>query len=147
MPEPKRDAVVAVLVRDGRFLVIRRGPQVPRPGYWMPLSGRVEPGETQPEAVVREVFEEVGLRAHPLAKVWESDTDDGRFRLHWWTASVEPGEPVPDPAEVSDVRWLVPSEFGRLEPIFADHRRFFDRVAPGLAVARRSATGQDEGDG
>lgn len=145
MPEPKRDAVVAVLVRGGRFLVIRRGPQVPRAGYWMPVSGRVEPGETQPEALVREVREEVGLTAHPLGKVWESDTDDGSFRLHWWSAAVEPGEPVPDTAEVSDVRWVSAAEFGRLRPTFADHRRFFDRVAPGLPVAYRPAGGQDEG--
>jgi 8-oxo-dGTP diphosphatase len=145
MPERKRDAVVAVLARDGRFLVIQRGPAVTRSGYWTPLSGRVEPGETQPEALVREVREEVGLTVRPLAKVWECDTDDGAYRLHWWSADVEPGEPVLDPDEVSAARWVLPTEFDRLRPTFADDRVFFTRVAPRLSMAVQPPGGQDEG--
>jgi 8-oxo-dGTP pyrophosphatase MutT (NUDIX family) len=133
MPRSRPDAVVAVLPRDGRYLVIRRGPQVPRSGYWTPLSGRVEPGESQPEALVREVREEVGLTVRPLARVWQCDTDDGAYRLHWWTAEVEPGEPVLDRDEVSDARWVLPEEFSGLEPTFADDRVFFTRVLPTLA--------------
>lgn len=145
MPDPKRDAVVAVLARGSRFLVIRRGPRVSRPGYWTPLSGRVEPGESQPEALVREVREEVGLTVRPLAKVWECDTDDGAFRLHWWSAEVDPGDLVLDPDEVSDARWVLPAEFDRLRPTFADDRRFFIQVAPGLSMADHPAEGEDVG--
>ena len=49
----RREAVVAVLLRADRVLAIRRGPGVARPGYWQPLSGRIEPGESQRDAVVR----------------------------------------------------------------------------------------------
>jgi 8-oxo-dGTP diphosphatase len=139
MPDHTRHAVVAVLARAGRFLVIRRGPRVTRPGYWTPPSGRLEPGESQSEALVREVREEVGLTARPLAKVWECDTDDGTFRLHWWTAQVAPGDPVLDPDEVSDARWVLPAEFHLLHPTFADDRLFFAQVAPGLAGAEPPA--------
>lgn len=128
----QRDAVVGVLVRDGRVLVIRRGPQARRPGYWAPPSGSVEPGETQPEALVREMREELGLAVTPLAKVWECDADDGTFRLHWWTAEVAAGEPVADPGEVSELRWVRPGEFGTLAPTFALDHEFFDQVLPGL---------------
>lgn len=130
------EAVVAVVTRDdGRVLVIQRGPQVPRPGYWAPLSGRIEPGESQPQAVVREVREEVGLRVTPLAKVWQCRTDDGVYLLHWWTARAEPGEPgelVLEPAEVGDARWIAPETFDQLAPTFADDRRFFTDVFPTL---------------
>lgn len=130
------DAVVAVLAKDGRLLVIRRGPDVARPGYWTPVSGRVERGESQADAVVREVREEVGLLVRPVAKVWECDTDDGAYRLHWWTAEVEGGELAPHPGEVSDVRWVLPEEFDRLSPTFGDDRRFFRQILPASGLVR-----------
>jgi 8-oxo-dGTP pyrophosphatase MutT (NUDIX family) len=128
----QRQAVVAVLVRDGKVLVIRRWPEAGRPGWWTPPSGSVEPGEPRAEAVVREVREELGLTARPLAEVWECDTDDGAFRLFWWLAEVAGGALVPDPAEVSEARWIAPAEFGRLAPAFDDDVRFFAQVLPPL---------------
>ena len=128
-----REAIVAVLRRADRVLVIRRGPDSARSGYWAPLSGKLEPGETQEEALVREVHEEVGLAVSPLNKVWESQADDGRFRLHWWTATeTGNGTIVPDPGEVSEVRWVTPAEFLTLTPLFEADREFFERVLPGL---------------
>ena len=124
------DAVVAVLRREGLVLVIRRGPDVILPGYWTPLSGRVRSGESQPSAVVREVREEVGLEATPVARVWECDTEDGAFHLHWWLADAQPGELRLDPAEVADARWIRPDEFSNLTPTFADDRYFFARILP-----------------
>ncbi|MGW6735392.1 NUDIX domain-containing protein [Streptomyces sp. NPDC055013] len=128
----QREAIVAVLLRADRVLAIRRGPAVARPGYWQPLSGKIEPGETQREAVVREVREEVGLSVVPQAKVWESETDDGRFRLHWWTANAETGAVVPDPGEVAEARWVTPDEFLALDPVFEGDREFFERILPAL---------------
>lgn len=133
-PTDRVEAVVAVLVDAGRVLVIRRGPRAVFPGYWAPLSGRVEPGERQDQTLVREVREEVGLSVRPLAKVWECDTDDGAYRLHWWSAQVLAGELVPDPDEVSEVRWVRPDEFRALEPTFAGDHEFFDRVLPTLSL-------------
>lgn len=128
------EAVVAVLARSGRVLVIRRGPAVRNPGYWTLPSGRVEPGESQPAALVREVREELGLAVTPLAKVWECDTDDGGYRLHWWTAEITGGDLAPEPGEVAQARWLPPGEFRRLSPTFAGDHEFFDRVLPTLRL-------------
>lgn len=128
----RREAIVAVLLRADRLLAVRRGPAVARPGYWQPVSGKIEPGETQREAVVREAREEVGLSVVPLAKVWESETDDGTFRLHWWTANAETGDVVPNPREVGEARWVTPEEFLSLDPVFEGDREFFERILPGL---------------
>ncbi|WP_262058626.1 NUDIX domain-containing protein [Streptomyces sp. STR69] len=129
----QREAIVAVLRRAERVLVIRRGPDSDRAGYWAPLSGKLEPGETQEEALVREVHEEVGLAVSPLTKVWESEAHDGRFRLHWWTATeTGNGTIVPDPGEVSEVRWVTPAEFLTMTPLFDADREFFERVLPTL---------------
>lgn len=81
----KRDAIVAIIRdREGRFLIGKRNlNKAAAPGYWVPVSGKLEEGETQEEALVREVYEEIGVRARPIKKVGEIDTHDGKFRLHW----------------------------------------------------------------
>jgi 8-oxo-dGTP pyrophosphatase MutT (NUDIX family) len=129
------EGVVAVIARRGRVLVVRRAPGVPFPGYWTPLSGKIEPGERQEQALVREVREEVGLVVRPGRKVWECPTHDHRYRLHWWTARLddEAQEIVADPREVSEVRWVDPAEFARLEPVFEADAQFFREVYPALA--------------
>lgn len=128
-----REAVVAVLRRDdGRVLVILRGPRARCSGYWAPLSGTIEPGESQRDALVREVHEEVGLRVTPLAKVWECPTDDGGYVLHWWTAEIVGGSLVLDPGEVSEARWVTVDEFALLRPTFEGDQPFFEDILPTL---------------
>ncbi len=112
--------------------MIRRSAAVRLPGYWTPLSGTIEAGESQEDTLVREVREEVGLEVRPIAKVWECPTDDQSYRLHWWTAQVLGGRLEPDAREVEEVRWVTASEFEKLKPTFAGDREFFVRVLPGL---------------
>lgn len=52
--------VGAIVVEDGRLLLVRRGRGVAQGGWSVP-GGRVERGETLAEAVVRELREETGL--------------------------------------------------------------------------------------
>ena len=77
------EAVVAVITKGKKILLIQRAPSVRGGGYWVQVSGEVEAGESQEEAVVREAREEVGLTVRPLRKVWENISSCGTFRLHW----------------------------------------------------------------
>jgi 8-oxo-dGTP diphosphatase len=108
---------------------------VPYAGHWTPPSGRIEPGETQAQAVAREMREELGLDVEPLAKVWECPTDDGLYTLHWWTARAPGGELRLDPGEVSAARWVSAEEYLALDPIFEGDREFVANVLPEL-IAR-----------
>jgi 8-oxo-dGTP diphosphatase len=57
---PEIAAVGAIAVRNGALLLIRRG-HAPSRGRWSLPGGRVEPGETPQQALVREMAEETGL--------------------------------------------------------------------------------------
>jgi 8-oxo-dGTP pyrophosphatase MutT (NUDIX family) len=121
-----------MLLRDerDRFLVIRRAEGRPRAGWWSPPSGRVEAGETEAQAAIRELGEELGLEGQATRRVWECDSDDGRFRLGWWLCAAEPGPIMADPSEVADWRWVDVAGFLALEPTFDRHRQFFARHWP-----------------
>ena len=119
----KIDAVVAILRQSGRYLVGKRSLHRPAaPGYWCPISGRLEPGETQADAVVREVWEETGLRVRASRKVAQSDTHDGSAILHWWLVELndDAGEARLANDEHSELRWVTPEELQRLEPTFVE---------------------------
>jgi len=65
----------AVVIRDGRMLLIRRG----RGAYvdhWAVPGGRQRRGETMREAVAREVAEETGLEVEVGDLVWAGDILD-----------------------------------------------------------------------
>ena len=131
------DAIVAVVTRGDEVLMIRRGATVPDPGVWAPISGKIEPRESQEGAVVREVQEEVGLRVRPLRKVWEHESQRSTHLLHWWLAAYVDGELTLSPREVAEARWVTASEVARIEPAFTVDREFFERVFPGLQEDQR----------
>jgi mutator protein MutT len=125
------DAIVAVITRDDKILLIERAPRGLYSGYWAPVSGKVEPGESQEEAVVRESMEEVGLTVRPVGKVWENITTSGTYRLYWWLAEYVSGELVLDKREATDARWVTVEEISAFK-IFEGDRDFYEKVLPSL---------------
>ena len=53
--------VGAMIERDGRYLITQRPPKATLPLLWEFPGGRVEPGETDQEALARELREEMGI--------------------------------------------------------------------------------------
>ncbi|HUU83050.1 MAG TPA: NUDIX hydrolase [Phycisphaerae bacterium] len=104
-PEAVRGAV-AVIRRGGRYLMIRRPRDLVAGGAWCFPGGAIEPGESSGQAVVREVAEEVGLPSRAIEQVWEWTREDGELVLDWWRVEPLGDLIVPDPAEVSEFRWM-----------------------------------------
>lgn len=133
--------VVAVVVRGGRFLVVRRAAGVVAPGAWCFVGGAVEPGESEPQAVVREFREELGAAIRPLRRVWEYLRPDGGLRLGWWMAALDAAELRPNPAEVAELRWCGPAALERLPGLLESNRLFLQAAGRALAVADAPAGG------
>jgi mutator protein MutT len=133
--EDVRQGVVAVVYREGRFLIIRRAEGILAGGAWCFVGGAIEPGETQAAALVREFREEVGGDIQPVRKVWEYARPDGRLLLHWWLGTTN-GEPLrANPAEVAEIRWCTPGEIETLPGLLESNRTFLHDVGRRLVAA------------
>ncbi|MFB6179414.1 MAG: NUDIX hydrolase [Halorientalis sp.] len=109
-------AVGAIVTDDaGRVLLVRED------GQWLAPGGKVEPGETHSEAVVREVREETGVEVvvDDLVAVtevrFETAADSATFQFAHYTADPETTQLTDDPGladeAIADVTWaeLVPA--------------------------------------
>ena len=128
----QRHGVVAVVVREGRFLVIRRSEQVVAPGAFCFPGGGIEPGETEEAALVRELREELDLLVRPIRLVWRSVTP-WNVSLAWWLSEFE-GQPTCNPAEVASLHWHTADELAALPKLLESNHHFLAAVRSGEIV-------------
>ncbi len=123
--------VVAVVVRRGRILVIRRARSVVAPGAFCLPGGAIERGESEEDALVREFREELGVTIRPERCVWQTMTA-WHVYLSWWLSHLEPhAQLVPNPAEVESIHWYTPEEMARLPNLLEGNQRFLMALAAG----------------
>lgn len=105
-----------VLDGEGRLLLIRRGTP-PGKGLWSLPGGRVEPGESDAQALTRELAEETGLEitVGPLVgSVLRAAPDGGTYEIRDYACIVHGGTlRAGDDAEAA--RWVPTDELHRLE--------------------------------
>ncbi|MCI5851618.1 MAG: (deoxy)nucleoside triphosphate pyrophosphohydrolase [Sutterellaceae bacterium] len=82
-----------MILQDGKILATQRGYGEFKDGWEFP-GGKVEPGETPEEAIVREIREELGATVRPEKLVTTVECDYPRFHLtmHCFLCTVENGE-------------------------------------------------------
>jgi ADP-ribose pyrophosphatase YjhB (NUDIX family) len=100
---------VGAVIKDdlGRLLLIKRG-HSPGAGLWSLPGGRIEPGENDAEALVREIREETGLAVeagHLLGTVQRPAHDGDAFDIRDYTATVTGGQLQPGD-DAADARWV-----------------------------------------
>lgn len=106
------EIIIAIIQRDGKYLVAQRPPEKAYGGYWEFPGGKREAGESEFEALQRECREELGIavrKARPVFS-WRHCYGDNTLRLSAWQVDAYAGEAYG--AERQALQWLWPAEFG-----------------------------------
>ena len=111
---PSIRVVSALIERDGRYLVTQRRAEATLPLLWEFPGGRVEPGETDAQALQRELIERLALDVSIGPCEVEVDHQYSGYTLHLRTYRCTVTGPEPRPVHVAAVRWCTPVELQEL---------------------------------
>lgn len=113
--------VVAALIRkNSRFMICQRPSNKARSLLWEFVGGKVEPGESKEQALIRECLEELGVTI-TVGSVYMDVTHaypDITIHLTLFNAAISEG--TPQLLEHNDIRWIEVSEIGHFEFCPAD---------------------------
>ena len=119
--EQKIIDVVAALIWDGdKFMACQRPAHKARGLLWEFVGGKVEKGETKPEALIRECREELDVTVAVSDVFMElvHEYPDMTIRLTLFNAQIAEG--TPKLLEHSEIRWITPAEIDGMEFCPAD---------------------------
>lgn len=107
------EVVAALIWRDGKFLICQRPAHKARGLLWEFVGGKVEPGETKEEALIRECREElsVNLSVEGVCMDVLHEYPDLTVHLTLFDATISDGEPVM--LEHNDIRWITAAEISK----------------------------------
>lgn len=114
------EVVAALIFQGDRFLICQRPVHKKRGLKWEYVGGKVEPGETKEEALIRECREELDITVS-VGDVFMDvvhEYPDILIHLTLFRASIAEGEPVL--LEHNDLKWITPEEIGDFEFCPAD---------------------------
>ena len=131
----------AAIIVDGRLLAAQRAEPADMRGRWELPGGSVDPGESEPEALVRELLEELALPVDVGERVGPDLGVQGRHGrdlvLRFYRCTPRDGA-APRALEHLAVRWVGPDELEELDWLPSDRE-----LLPALRAAlRESATEQ-----
>ncbi len=104
------DVVAALIWEDRKFMICQRPAHKARGLLWEFVGGKLEPGETREEALVRECREEldVTITVGELFMEVVHSYPDLTVRLSLFHAAIAEGRP--QRLEHADIRWIEPAE-------------------------------------
>ena len=125
MPLSPTPVVGAVLISEGRVLLCRRSARRTwRPGRWDLPGGHVEPGETPPQALVRELREELAITIAPPTGTPLATVTVPQFEMPVWVVDAWDGQVVnAAPDEHDAIGWFGPDEVPEEDlalPVYAE---------------------------
>ncbi len=104
------EVVAALIWQGGKFMICQRPAHKARGLLWEFVGGKVEPGETKEQALIRECREELAVTLS-VGEVFMDvihEYPDLTVHLTLFHASIAAGEP--QKLEHNDIRWITPRE-------------------------------------
>lgn len=108
--------VIAVIQRDGRFLIAKRLPEDSFGGLWEFPGGKLNPDEDLKGCLVREIREELGIPVKVMEEIQvvEYQYPNRLLRFHCFACGILEGR-EPQPIECSEFRWVEAGELADFE--------------------------------
>jgi 8-oxo-dGTP diphosphatase len=106
--------VAGAVCEEGRLLAARRSAPEELAGRWELPGGKLEPGESPEQALVRELREELGIETEPVERVPGEWPLRPGYVLQVWTVRLVSGEPSPL-QDHDELRWLAPGELDAVD--------------------------------
>ena len=120
--------VVAALIWDGdKFMACQRPANKARGLLWEFVGGKVEPGETKEEALIRECREELDVTVAVEEVFMEVTHEYPDLTVHLTLFHAKIVEGVPKKLEHNDIRWLTAEEIDCF-PFCAADEEFLKRL-------------------
>ncbi len=147
MQLPVVDVAVSIVQSpDGRVLLAERTARQVAAGFWELPGGKIDSGETAPEAARRELDEEIGIVPHELRPwaAYEHAFRTKRVRLHFFRVTGWDGNP--QGREGQRLAWVDPAS-PSVAPVLPSNERVLAALGlpPLYAVAHASDYGGPEG--
>lgn len=101
------EVVAALIWQENKFMICQRPSHKARGLLWEFVGGKVEPGETKEQALIRECQEELAVTLS-VGNVFMDVVHDITVHLTLFSASITEG--VPQKLEHNDIKWIAPSE-------------------------------------
>ena len=111
--------MAAVVERDGKYMICRRGPGRRLEGVWEFPGGKLEAGETPEQGLARELREELKIETDiGLILDAQLESEFNEFIILYYRARIISGEPAL--TEHSEIKYVRPSELMLYEFSTAD---------------------------
>ena len=138
MSEPVRVAA-ALIVREGRFLICRRPMHKARGGLWEFPGGKLEPGESAEQALIRECREELAIEVEPGPVYMQLTHVYPDLTVELILLQVDAFAGEPRLLEHSELRWIGVEEIGDFDFCPADREILERLVREGLPAPVKAA--------
>ncbi len=114
------DVVAALIWDNDKFMICRRPAHKARGLLWEFVGGKVEPGETKEQALIRECREELAVKLRVGPVFMEVIHEYPDITIHLTLFNAEIAEGVPQKLEHVDIRWITPAEISKYDFCPAD---------------------------